>query len=197
MINNKTANNKLIELAKNNNEEAFNMLLFRWNGVLSMICASYLKSASKFGINFQELKGVAQFSLYNSLKYYDKNKSNFKTYLNLIINQALTKYIKKYEIRYCELLSCLSFDDIVYENSIMQLDEIIGDPESSIVNWYNNNEQFDYFKDLNEEILSKEDKNIIYLKASGYTYHEASEKLKISKTRTDFALKKIKKIMRK
>lgn len=197
MINNKTANNKLIELAKDNNEEAFNMLLFRWNGIISMICVSHLKNASRFGINFQELKGVAQFGLYKCLKYYDKNKSNFKTYLNLTINQTLVKYIKKQEIRYCELSAYLSLDDIVYENSLMQLDEVVADPESSIVKWYNDNEQFDFFNDFDEGVLSKEDKTIMYLKASGYTYHEAAEKLKVSKTRTDFTMKKIKKIIQK
>ena len=197
MINNKTANNKLIELAKDNNEEAFNMLLFRWNGIISMICVSHLKNASRFGINFQELKGVAQFGLYKCLKYYDKNKSNFKTYLNLTINQTLIKYIKKQEIRYCELSAYLSLDDIVYENSLMQLDEVVADPESSIVKWYNDNEQFDFFNDFDEGVLSKEDKTIMYLKASGYTYHEAAEKLKVSKTRTDFTMKKIKKIIQK
>lgn len=197
MIDSKTSNEKLIELAKNNNEEAFNMLLFKWNGLISMLCVSHLKNASKFGINFQELKGVAQLSLYDCLKYYDKSKSNFKTYLNLIINQKLIKYIKAYEIRYSELSSCLSLDDNAYENSLMQLDEIVADPESSVVKWYNNNERFDYFENIDEEILSKQDKTIMYLRASGYTYHEAAGKLKMTKAHTDFAMKKIKKIVRK
>lgn len=197
MVNTNTSNDKLIELAKNNNEEAFNMLLFRWNGIITIICVSHLKNASKYGINFQELKGVAQFGLYACLKYYDGSKSKFKTYLNLIINQTISKYIKKHEIHFTELSSCISLDECAYDDSFMKIDEIIDDPDSSIVKWYSENEEFEYFDNLDEEILSKEDKTIMYLRASGYTYHEAADKLKISKSHTDFTLKKIKKISRK
>ena len=197
MIDTKTSNEQLIELSKNNNEEAFSVLLFKWNGLISMLCLNYLKNAAKFGITFQELKSIAQYSVYNSLKYYDKNKSNFKTYLNMIVTQAIIKHIKKSEIRFYELSSCISLDESAYENSLIKFDEIIDDPSTSIVNWYNSNEEFEYFDSIDESILSKEDKTIMYLRASGYTYHEAAKKLKIPKNHTDFTLKKVKKISRK
>ncbi|MCH5171509.1 MAG: hypothetical protein J1F31_01560 [Erysipelotrichales bacterium] len=197
MIDSKTSDEVLIELAKNNSEEAFNMLLFRWNGLITMICVSYFKSARKYGVTFHELKSIAQFSVYNGLRFYDKNKSNFKTYLNLIVSQAIIRCIRISENRYYELSSCLSFDENTYDCSIMRLDEVIPDPESSVVKWYNDIESFEYFNSLDEEVLSKRDKTVMYLRASGYTYHEAATKLKLSKTHTDFTLKKIKKIARK
>lgn len=197
MINSKTPDEILIDLAKNNDEEAFNMLLFKWNGVISMLCARNLKSAKKYGITFHELKNAAQYGVYCSLKYFNKSKSNFKTYLNLIVNQAIKKCIKNGEIVFFELSACVSFDENAYDDSLMQLDEVIPDPESSTVEWYINNEQFENFENIDEEDLSKEDKMIMYLKASGYTYKEVAKKLNISKTHTDFILKKIKKTMRK
>lgn len=197
MIDSKTPDEILIDLAKNNNEEAFNMLLFRWNGLISMICVRHLKSAKKYGITFQELKNAAQYGIYSSLKYFDKRKSNFKTYLNLVISQAIMRCIKNGEDRFYELSACLSFDDNAYGESPMHLDEIISDPESSVVKWYDDNERFEYFENMDEEILSRKDKTIMYLRASGYTYKEAAKKLKISKANTDFTIKKIKKTMRK
>ncbi len=197
MISINTSNDELIELAKHNNEEAFNMLLFKCNGIISMICINYIKRGKKYGITFQELKSVAEYAIFNSLKYFDKTKSNFKTFLNLIINQELAKYVKKIETRFYELSSYLSFEDNVYENSSLEWDEVIGDPGSSIVDWYNTNEKFDYFDGIEEAILSKKDKNIMYLRASGYTYSEAAKKLNTSKSHADFTIKKIKKIVLK
>ena len=73
------SDDELIELIKQNDNEAFNMLLFRYRNLITIVCFSYVKSAKMCGIDITELKSIACICIYKNLKYYVKEKSSIKT----------------------------------------------------------------------------------------------------------------------
>lgn len=196
MINHKTTDEVLIKLVKKNDEEAFNMLLFRWNNLLSLLCVEYARMGKQYGVTFQELKNVAEFSFYNSLKFYDSSKSNLKTYLNLVVKQALYKYVKASEERFIELSQYVNLDNFSFDTHTI-IENIIPDINSSVVNWCVFNDEFESFDQMDEEIISQKDKHLLYLRAAGYSYDESTKLLKTTKSRAGFTLKKIRNVVKK
>lgn len=188
------SDDELIELIKQNDNEAFNMLLFRYKNLITIVCFSYAKSAKMCGIDLTELKSIACICIYKNLKYYVKEKSSIKTFLNMVINQGLTKFVSEAIEHYRLLETYINLDENVFEDSSLKYEEVIPDHDTSITKWIENNERFDSFNEIDEEYLSKKDKMVLMLKASGYTYAEIADKLNIAVTQPDVSIKKIKKI---
>lgn len=196
MINHKTSDEVLMKLVKKNNEEAFNMLLFRWDNLLNMLCVEFAKMGRPYGVTFQELKNVAEFSFYNCLKYFNKSKANFKTYLNMVIKQALYKYVKASAQRYMELSQYISLDDFSFDTH-STMENSIADKHSSVVDWCVVNDEFENFLNLDDEVISQRDKHLLYLRAAGYSYEESTKIMNISKSQAGFTLKKIRSVAKK
>ncbi|MCI6358262.1 MAG: hypothetical protein MR766_06560 [Erysipelotrichaceae bacterium] len=188
------SDDELIELIKQNDNEAFNMLLFRYRNLITIVCFSYVKSAKMCGIDITELKSIACICIYKNLKYYVKEKSSIKTFLNMVINQGLTKFVSEAIEHYRLLETYINLDENVFEDSSLKYEEVIPDHDTSITNWIDNNERFDSFNEIDEEYLSKKEKMVLLLKAVGYTYAEIADKLNIAITQPDVSIKKIKKI---
>ena len=118
------SDDELIELIKQNDNEAFNMLLFRYKNLITIVCFSYAKSAKMCGIDLTELKSIACICIYKNLKYYVKEKSSIKTFLNMVINQGLTKFVSEAIEHYRLLETYINLDENVFEDRKIALRRI-------------------------------------------------------------------------
>jgi len=184
----------LIVLAKQGNEEAMNMLLFKYDAFLNLLCISYLKNQRHLGIEFAELKNIARISMFASLKYYDCEKSDLRTFLNLTISQDIRKYIASCVRRYAQMKASIFFEDNPYSDDNMTYEEIISDENTSVKKWQDNKDRFETFCEMEGKYISKKEKDIMLLRAIGYRHGEIVEKLNITKSKADLAVKKIRKI---
>lgn len=185
---------KLIILAKQGNEEAMNMLLFKYDTFLNLLCITYLKNQKYLRIEFAELKNIARISMFTSLKYYDYTKSDLRTFLNLTITQDIRKYIASCVKRYTQMKASIFFEDNPYSDDSITYEEIISDESTSVKKWQDDNEQFEKFCEIEEKYISKREKDIMLLRASGYRHGEIVEKLNITKSNADSAIRKMKRI---
>ncbi len=190
---NKLEELKLVELAKHGNQEAMSALLENYDALLTFIVINQLAHICAQGIEYFELKNIARIAVFSFLKYYDENRSSFRTFISLIVNQEVKKYIVDFIKRQNELKQCLFLDEQPFEESDITNDDLVPSDEKSPSQWYELNEQYDEFKEIDEEYLSKKEKAALLLKAAGYKYSEISEIINTKESAVDIALKKFKK----
>lgn len=193
-IDKNTTSEKLIKLASEGNEEALNMLLFRYNGLLTLICLNVLTKTRDVSVSLHDLMSTATIGLNRSLKYYDKNKSSVKTYINLVVKQELSKYIAdlRRKIEYLEF--SLNLDEPVFEEGDVFYHDLIEDKYSSIKDKCMQDEEFETFYETDDGYLSQKEKDAILLKAAGFTHKEIAKKMKTKETINDVALRKVRSI---
>ncbi len=184
----------LINLAKQGDEEAMNMLLFKYDAFLNLLCVSYLKNQRYLKIEFAELKNIARISMFTSLKYYDQTKSDLRTFLNLTISQDIRRYIAGCVKRYTQMKASIFFEDNPYSDDNMTYEEIISDENTSVKKWKDNKDKFETFCEMEGKYISKKEKDIMLLRAGGYRHGEIVDKLNITKSKADLAVKKVRKI---
>lgn len=190
---NKLEELKLVELAKQGNQEAMSALLENYDALLTLIVINKMANICAKGIEYFELKNIARIAVFSFLKYYDENRSSFRTFISLIVNQEVKKYIVDFIKRQNELKQCLFLDEQPFEESDITNDDLVPSDEKSPSQWYELNEQYDEFKEIDEEYLSKKEKAALLLKAAGYKYSEISEIIDTKESAVDIALKKFKK----
>ena len=191
--NNKLEELKLVELAKQGNQEAMSALLEKYDALLTLIVINHMANICAKGIEYFELKNIARIAVFSFLKYYDENRSSFRTFISLIVNQEVKKHIVDFIKRQNELKQCLFLDEKPFEESDITNDDLVPSDEKSPSQWYELNEQYDEFKEIDEEYLSKKEKAALLLKAAGYKYSEISEIINTKESSVDIALKKFKK----
>lgn len=194
---NKNDNQDLIKRAQKGDEEAVNMLLFKYDSFLTMLCYICIKKQKNICIEFSELKHIARIALFVGLKTYDYTKSTFKTFMSVIVCREINKYIMEYTKRNNELKKYIYFEDSPYNQESFSYEDLISGNDDSVTKWYENNEDFDAFCDVDEKYFSKQEKEIIMLKSAGYSHLEISRLLNISNKTSDRAIKKMKKMSNK
>lgn len=190
---NKLEELKLVELAKQGNQEAMSALLENYDALLTLIVINQMANICAKGIEYFELKNIARIAVFSFLKYYDEDRSSFRTFISLIVNQEVKKYIVDFIKRQNELKQCLFLDEQPFEESDITNDDLVPSDEKSPSQWYELNEQYDEFKEIDEEYLSKKEKAALLLKAAGYKYSEISKIINTKESAVDIALKKFKK----
>lgn len=105
-----------------NSEEAFNILLKRYEQKINAIAVHYFRSFPNSGITVDELKSVACESLLTAAKKYDLNgAASFYSYWKTIVNNAISKYLTKN-----------SYTSKKQSNIVFSLDEVIDGSHASI-----------------------------------------------------------------
>lgn len=191
--NKKLEESKLVELAKQGNQEAISALLEKYDALLTLIVINQMAKICAKGIEYFELKNIARIAVFSFLKYYDENRSSFRTFISLVVNQEVKKHIVDFVKRQNELKQCLFLDDKPFEESDITNDDLVPSDEKSPSQWYELNEKYDEFKEIDEEYLSQKEKAALLLKAAGYKYSEISDIINTKESSVDIALKKFKK----
>lgn len=191
--NKKLEESKLLELAKQGNQEAMSALLEKYDALLTLIVINQMANICAKGIEYFELKNIARIAVFSFLKYYDENRSSFRTFISLVVNQEVKKHIVDFVKRQNELKQCLFLDDKPFEESDITNDDLVPSDEKSPSQWYELNEKYDEFKEIDEEYLSQKEKAALLLKAAGYKYSEIGNIINAKESSVDIALKKFKK----
>lgn len=190
-----TSDQELVKLAQSGDKEAVDKLLEKYDTLLTTICLNHMTKCCAYGIEFLEVKNIARIALFSFLRYYDADRSKFRTFVSLVVNQEVKKYILAYNYRQQEIKQWLFLDDHPFddENDVTNDDFIAGE-NTSLSEWYEINEKFEQFNDIDEHYLSKTEKDALMLKAAGYKYSEIAEIIKNKDSVVDIAIKKLRKM---
>ena len=176
-------------LAKNNDEDAINMLFSRYKNIVNSIARSYFL----IGGDMEDIVQEGMLGLYKAIQGYSQEKrASFKTFATVCIKHQIQNAVKKASSEKNMILSSAipileqpDFDDDEAEVVLMST---LPTPDAQVIAKENATE-------LNQKIsssLSKLERKILSLYLKGYNYSEISNLGDVSKKSIDNALTRIK-----
>lgn len=184
---------KLIENINNNDKEALDYLLERYNETVSL-------KANKFfmiGAEKEDMVQEGMIGLYKAIKSFDIEKQNsFKTFANMCIERQLITAVKNSNRqKHIPLNSSVSLNAAAYEDNedVDKIDildvKTLNDPSDIIADK-------EYFKDMEEKIkknLSEFELSVLYEYEKGKSYAAIAQKLNSKVKSVDTAIQRIRK----
>ena len=184
---------KLIENIKNEDQNAFNCLVERYNDLVN-------RKASKFfmaGAEKDDMVQEGMIGLYKAVKSYVPQKQNsFKTFANMCIERQLITAVKNSNRqKHIPLNSSVSLNASAYDDNedVDRIDilniKTLNDPSDIIANQ-------EYFKDIQEKIkenLSEFELMVLNEYEKGKSYAAIAEKLNAKTKSVDTAIQRIRK----
>ena len=109
--------NELLFLISENDEQAFETLIERYNSVIQNVIKKYKNKANSIGLEIKDLKQEGLIGLTTAVKTYDSIKeASFRTYANILIERYIQDIIKSHSrIKYHSLNSAISLDTFSIE----------------------------------------------------------------------------------
>lgn len=166
--------NELIELAREKNEDAINLLYDKYKPLITKKCSNYFKYVKDKGIEFNDLTQECLIGFEESIRNYNpKNDTLFYTFTSICMDRQLISLIKKVNRDKNRFLneaisieSCLEGDsnllDKIEDNSYNPELDVIGDVEYQEL----------YNKII--KVLTNFEECVFNLKLQGFDYEEIS-----------------------
>lgn len=184
---------KLIENIKQNDQQALECLLGRYNDIVSM-------KANRFfmiGAEKEDMIQEGMIGLYKAVKSFNTEKQNsFKTFANMCIERQLITAVKNSNRqKHIPLNSSISLNAAAYEDNedmdkIDVLDvKVLNDPSEIIAD----REYFENMENKIKENLSDFELQVLYEYEKGKTYAAIAEKLNTKIKSVDTAIQRIRK----
>ena len=179
--------NTIIQRLKEGDKDAFEKLLSVHHNMIYKIINSIDRSLGDYIIDENDLYQEASLALYEAAESFEPDREvKFSTYAYVHIKNNLLNYVKKYRRRYR--------DDIYsFDVNPRSMDFQVAD---STRNSYNENQ----FREELEKFLgnlNEEDRMILLMRGSDYSYKEIAEKLNTSTKRVDNKLRVLKQCLKK
>lgn len=196
----KLLDEELVDIAREGNNEAIKVLVQRYSKFLfSKVIPFYLPGAER-----EDIIQEAYIGFLKAIQDFDKSKGNFFNFANLCVQRQITTAIKSSNRNKSKVLK----NPISLESNIF--DEELGDkslydyisPNKIIQGAYHENSIEDTIIDfmeknrIKENLVSKltsKEKEILKLRAQGFTYMEIAKKINSSAKSVDNAIQRIKK----
>lgn len=184
---------KLIENIKQEDQNALNCLIERYNEVVSM-------KANKFfmvGAEKEDMVQEGMIGLYKAVKSFNTEKQNsFKTFANMCIERQLITAVKNSNRqKHIPLNSSISLNAAAYDDNedMDKLDvldvKVLNDPSDIIAD----REYFQSIENKIKENLSDFELQVLYEYEKGKTYAAIAEKLNAKIKSVDTAIQRIRK----
>lgn len=178
---NQVSDDELIFLIRQNNEEALNMLLFRYRDIRDILICETLKKNRYCGLEFDDLKQTALEATLLVAATYDMNKSCLFSYWKLLITRELQSFLKKHNGLSSSLLNtAVSYDaGDEYEKNycFSQSHDISEYPLTEIINV---DESVQRLAEDVDHSLTPQEKAVMAYRMLGYSYEEISSILHFS-----------------
>ena len=184
---------KLMENIKNEDQNAFNCLVERYNDLVNMKASKFFMAGAEKDDMVQE----GMIGLYKAVKSYVPQKQNsFKTFANMCIERQLITAVKNSNRqKHIPLNSSVSLNASAYDDNedVDRIDilniKTLNDPSDIIANQ-------EYFKDIQEKIkenLSEFELMVLNEYEKGKSYAAIAEKLNAKTKSVDTAIQRIRK----
>ena len=116
---------ELIRRAKENDEEAKNMLYEKYKYIIDILMKKYWSSSRELGIDTHELEQEALYAFSDALNSFDRKKEvKLSTFITVCVDRRIKKVLKKYSGEKAKLLNSFYSLDYDYEEGLTLKDMI-------------------------------------------------------------------------
>ena len=108
---------ELIYLAQEENEIAKELLYKKYAKIINMLIYKKYPKIKKLNIDTKDMYSISLTALNDAINFYNQNQNaTFATYLTVVINNSINKYIKKYSSKKEQCINKALSLDFVYSN---------------------------------------------------------------------------------
>ena len=186
------ADGELLNLIKEESEEAKDILYKKYKYIIDIIIRKYTVKAKMLNIEYNDLYQEALLGFSDAINRYNDNRSSFRTFMTICVDRRLQVVIKKAG----SLKNKLMNDSLSLEYSYsdkQSLMEILSDENKN--NPLNNLEMDENYFSLIKVIkkkLSSSEKEVFSLLINNYNYQEIAQILNKDNKQVDNAIQRIK-----
>jgi len=182
------SNEKLVEYARNSNEECTRILLSRLSDIIKKSAELYLDAS----LEMDDMEQEGRLACFYAIKNYDFSKNtSFRTYAAVCINNRMLNFIKSKNSK--KIVSQSGFTNI--DDQELDIPDSVNttNPENIVID----REQSNSLKDFIEEVLSTLEYKVFLCLLDNMSYDEISRKLSISQKSVDNAVQRLRKKLQK
>jgi len=190
---------ELIMLYHEEDENAKNILFYKYKFIIDILIKKYQKYFVNLNIDSQEIYSECTVGFSDALKSYNQDKdAGLPTFITLCIERRLRNIIKKYNReKYKGLQETYSLDFIYDDKEVSLIDMISDDYEHDPLK--NMTEEEEYIELINniKEKLTKREYDVFVLMSNGLSYIEISKILNNTPKQTDNTIQRVKNKIKK
>jgi len=189
-----TNDNELIMLYHEENEDAKNILFFKYKFIIDILIKKYSKYLASLNIDYQEIYSECAVGFSDGLRSFQEDKSaSLATFITLCIERRLGNIIRKYNRDKHKGLQDTYSLDYIYDDSDTKLIDLISDdyehdPLKNITEEEGYNELLLSIKDK----LTDKEYEVFVLMVRGLSYIEISKILDNTPKQIDNTIQRIK-----
>ncbi len=184
---------ELIMLYREDDENAKNILYYKYRYIIDILIKKYSEFLSELNIDYQEIYSECAVGFSDALRSYQDDKdATLLTFLNLCIERRIRGMIRKYSRdKYKTLKDAYSLD-FPYKDGkpLMEVisDEGVFDPLNNVVN----NEDYVSLLKRIEKKLTSQEYEVFLLMVNGMNYQEIAKILQKTPKQVDNTMQRIK-----
>lgn len=184
--------NFLFDMISESNEEVRNSLYEKYKPMIKYIVNKYYLTASKYGLDYNDLIQEANVGFTDALNSYDETKdASLKTFISLCINRKLINAIRKVQTAKNQMeLSNLSLD-YDYNKEGLPLIDVIGDVNADPLLKFSEKEEETVLLSKIKEDLSTSEQEVFNLLLKGLSYKEIAKILDKNEKQIDNTIQRI------
>lgn len=191
---NSSNDSELIMLYREEDENAKNILFYKYKFIIDILIIKYQKVLNKLCIDYQEIYSECTVGFSDGLKHYQEDKNtSLATFITLCIERRLLGIIRKYnQEKYKGLQETYSLD-FVYDDKELSLIDMIGD--ECLNDPLRNMTEKEGFEELINNIksnLTKKEYDVFVLMTRGLNYQEIAKILNNTPKQIDNTMQRLK-----
>ncbi len=182
----------LFDMISESNEDVRNSLYEKYKPLIKYLVNKYYLTASKYGLDYNDLIQEANVGFADALNSYDEKKdASLKTFISLCINRKLINAIRKVQTNKNQMeLTNLSLD-YDYNKEGLPLIDVIGDVNADPLLKFSEKENEKSLISKIEKELSTSEYEVFKLLLKGLNYKEISKILEKSEKQIDNTIQRI------
>ena len=182
---------ELIYLAQEENEIAKELLYKKYAKIINMLIYKKYPKTKKLNIDTKDMYSISLTALNDAINFYNQNQNaTFATYLTVVINNSINKYIKKYSSKKEQCINKALSLDFVYSNQ--EFLNFILDYKNNPDYCISNQDEIKYLTQKAQKNLSIFEYEVYLLLLQNLNYRQIAKLLGKNPKQIDNAIQRIK-----
>lgn len=188
-----TNDNELIMLYHEENEDAKNILFYKYKFIIDILIKKYNKYLIGLNIDYQEIYSECTVGFSDGLRSYQDDKSaSLATFITLCIERRIRNIIRKYNRdKYKGMQETYSLDFIYNETETSLLESISDDEYDPLRNITEQEGYEELVKSIKDKLTEKE-YDVFVLMLNGHSYVEIAKILNNTPKQVDNTMQRLK-----
>ena len=190
----KTNDSELLMLYREDDEDAKNMLFYKYKFIIDILLKKYQHWLSALKIDYQELYSECTVGFSDALYSFQEDKdSSLPTFITLCVERRLNGVIRKYSRDKYKIMQDSYSLDFIYDDSNGSLIETLSDENNTdpLKNMAEQEEYDELIKEI-KTILTNKEYEVFVLKSRGFDYQEIAHILNKNPKQIDNTIQRIK-----